>query len=329
MKRASLLVGFTPTHLIPMLEVAALLPQPVWLFHPDAQRIAPENRSGLRFIGSCHQSRRTRAQKYLAAARQLKHLLRQGDAVVCVPHPFNPLSNHAFFAAGTGEVRLYQDGILNYYDAKNPFCKARVLMGRRLKAAAILLPYRSYRGHLSGMEERSIAAGYFTHPGLVSMPHRFGELHQISFDNVPGASEMATAEQMVGPVTLFLDQPIESFFPEVAARQIRKRAFDYAESFGLQVLYKPHYTQHSRWPIRSHWQLASREERSLPAEELPARRPITAVVSFFSSALANIQLARPQIHCVAVGADAVPVTINNRESTLARLLSGLGVQTVD
>src|SRR5690606_25183026 len=98
----SLLVGFTPTHLIPMLEVAALLPQPVWLFHPDAQRIAPENRGSFRFIGSCHQSRRTRAQKYLAASRQLKHLLRQGeDAVVCVPHPFNPLSNHAFFAAGT------------------------------------------------------------------------------------------------------------------------------------------------------------------------------------------------------------------------------------
>jgi hypothetical protein len=326
--RPQVLVGFTPTHLIPMLEIARSLPAPVQFFHPEAQRIATAARGGLEFLGGCEHPSRSRWQKYAGAATRLRRILRRGEsAVVCVPHPFNPLSNLAFFAPGVEEIRIYQDGILNYYDAPNPFGRAQVLLGRSFRAALIGVPYRAYAGHLSGIEARRITAGYFTHPERIVLSGMFDRLHRLDFGKVKAIE--VTENVGTEPVTLFLDQPVEALMPRPLAKVLRERAFDFAESLGHRVLYKPHYVQHPPWPARPGWILASAEERFLPAEELLYKRPVASIVSFWSSALASIAFLHPKVECVAVGAASIPLKIDGRATTMADLLSGFGVRTID
>lgn len=323
----SVLVGFTPTHLIIMLELARKLPGRVWLFHPDAQRIPLRSREGLTFLGRCEHPGRSRVHKYASTGLSLRRLLRKGrDATVCVPHPFNPLSNFAFFAPGARDVRIYQDGILNYYDAANPFVRASVLAKRRLLASGALLPYRPYVGHLSGIEEREISTGYFTHPEHVVLYERFSRIAQLEF----GASLVPGDQPKSGePVTLFLDQPIERLVSREAVPTLRRLASDFADSMGRPVLYKPHYTQRAPFETRRGWQVASPEEMALPAEEIPVIRPVDAVVSFCSSALVNIRLSRPNMRCAAIGGALIPIRIGGQQRTMADLFANLGVQVVD
>lgn len=323
----SVLIGFTPTHLIPMLEVARDLPGRVWFFHPEAQRIPQHMRGGLSFLGGCERAGRSRLRKYVMAGLSLRRILRKGrDAVVCIPHPFNPLTNFAFFAPGAKEVRIYQDGILNYYDAANPFSKASVLTLQRLKAAAALMPYRPYTGHLSGIEAREVSTGYFTHPKLVALPARFARIVRLAFDASIQPSDQAPCDE---PITLFLDQPIERSVSFATAESCRELARDFAESLGRPVVWKPHYTQRSTFVARKGWRAATAAEEAMPAEGMLAGRRIETVVSFFSSALANIRMSRSDVRCVAVGAAMVPVWINGEERTMADLLGKFGVETID
>lgn len=323
----SILIGTTPTHLIPMLEVADQLPGQILFFHPEAQRIPQRYRERLAFLGGCERTNRSRSSKYLAAGRSLRRVLAKGaNATVCVPHPFNPLSNFACFAPGANDVRIYQDGMLNYYDATNPFGQAFALARRRLLALGALLPYRAYAGHLSGIEARSISTGYFTHPEHVVLKECFSRIAPIKF-----AASLASIDQAEegNAVTLFLDQPIERFVPAEDVVPLRRLAREVADSMGRPVLYKPHYVQRYPFGIEPGWQLASDEEMALPAEEIPMIRSVGAVVSFCSSALVNIRLLQPGVRCVAVGGTLVPIRIDGEQKTVADLLSKFGVETVE
>ena len=51
------------------------------------------------------------------------------------------------------------------------------------------------------------------------------------------------------------------------------------------------------------------------------------MVSFCSSALANIALEQPDVACYATAADCVEVSRNGQRTTLAAVLSDLGVKT--
>lgn len=263
----------------------------------------------------------------MSAGLSLRRLLGRGNAAtVCVPHPFNPLSNFAYFAPGAADVRIYQDGILNYYDAVNPLNRRSVLLAQRIKAAALLLRYTPYDGHLSGIEARNASVGYFTHPEHVARPASFAKVTRIGFD----AAVIAGARRRSGePCTLFLDQPIEQTLPRETARSLRLSAQVFAESLGRPIVYKPHYTQRQPFAARPGWRSVSVEEATLPAEEVVANRPVATVVSFYSSALMNVRLAMPDVQCIAVGASAVNITINDTQATLADLLSKFGVQTLE
>jgi hypothetical protein len=243
-----------------------------------------------------------------------------------VPHPFNPLSNFACFAPGANDLRIYQDGILNYYDAANPFGRAFVLARRRLLALGALLPYRPYGGHLSGIEARAVSTGYFTHPEHVVLKERFSRVAPLKFD-VSLASINQESEDRT--VTLFLDQPIERFVPAEKVEPLRRLAREVVGSMGWPVLYKPHFTQREPFGLDPGWKVASDDEIALPAEEIPAIRSVGAVVSFCSSALANIRLLQPKVRCIAVGAAFVPVQIDGEGKTMADLLSKLGVETIE
>ena len=173
-----------------------------------------------------------------AKLKALAVSLAPGDELaVYVPHPFNPLANFAFFLPATGSRHIYQDGLLNYYDAPSPLGNRRTRLKQRLKAAAIGVPFRPYRGHLSGIDSAPVASGFFTHPDKIVCPEKFQSLHRLQMH----ASTSGPRPPLLG--TLFLDQPIESLVAGNKANELRSRTIDYVKRLGGPVFYKPHYNQ--------------------------------------------------------------------------------------
>lgn len=321
----AIVIGFTPFHLLPMRELIATLEGDLHVFHPMASKLhhATEGRAPI-FLGGCDSPRGSRWARYFRARREIDRLLRRGEqADLYLPHPFNPLSNHAFFHEGPIRRFIYQDGILNYYDAATPLGSFPARMRQRAKGAVIGARYRMYGGHLSGIDSRPVAGGLFTHPDLVVRADKFPVLRKLAFKG----GHRATGPTADGDV-LFLDQPVELIVGTERARELRDRTIEYVNSLGSRVLYKPHYAQGREKSFDPRWVSLAPELRALPAEWALARTRVAHVVSFCTSALANIAMSDATITCHATSANLVPVAVNGRRTTLAEVLSGLGVKVV-
>jgi len=322
---ASIIIGFTPFHQMPMLQVVRLAEGDIHLFHPMlGQDFIEKIGDGPTYLGGCDAPHAMRLGKYIRAGQQIDRVMRQyEDVALYVPHPFNPLANYAFFHSRECRRYIYQDGILNYYDARNPLASTKWRVRQVAKAAAVGLPYKFYTGHLSGIDDAAVSGGYFTHPEKVVRASRFPLLERIHFESSEGVAT-ATARKC----TLFLDQPIEEVVGRDVATELRRRTVEYTGELGGPVLYKPHYAQKERVSLGRGWEILDAELCKLPAEEVVSRLGVCHVVSFFTSALANIAMCHPDITCHATAADVVPITIDGRVSTLAEMFSGFGVNVV-
>lgn len=323
--RAAIIIGFTPFHLLPMKEVLQRIEGDVYIFHPGLSdaRVWRDVRP-VRFLGRCDDPSRLRLAKYFDAGHEIDRLARRcGEVDVYVPHPYNPLSNHAFFHPGAGARYIYQDGLLNYYDAPNPLTSWRARLGRAARAMAVGLQYRMYTGHLSGVESRPISGGFFTHPDRVVRAERFPALTRIDLRHAADASFVA------GGATLFLDQPIEAVVGVDTAAALRRKTREYVNALGGRVYYKPHYSQKRETSLDPSWRVVEGDLAAQPAECVAPRLGVANVVSFFTSALANIALSSEGVVCHATAAHLVPITIDGRGSTLGDLLARFGVQIAD
>jgi|GEM_PF-2787967 len=315
--------------MIPMMELTQSVLGDVFLFHPmlDISRLSGFG-GNPRFLGACNRQSAGRLWKYARAGREIKDLVQSAgkscDVDIYVPHPFNPLSNYAFFLSERSGKYIYQDGILNYYDATSPLDSRSCLLRQKAKAAIIGLPYRAYAGHLSGIDTTAIAGGFFTHPERIVHTNRFNSIQKLHLHPGPAGS---SAESQSG--TLFLDQSIEESIGNPAASALRLHTISFVNGLGGPVVYKPHYAQKTKSPPDPSWQALDSHSRSLPAELLVAKLGIKSVVSFYSSALANIALNYSDINCYATAAVAIPVSIDGRSTTLAEVLSGFGVKIAD
>jgi hypothetical protein len=322
----AIVIGFTPFHLLPMRELMATVEGDLHVFHPMADEIralVPERKRN--FLGGCDSSRRSRWAKYFLARREIDRLMtHDGQVDLYVQHPFNPLSNYAFYRAGSSRRFIYQDGILNYYDAPVPLASFSKRMRQRIKAAALGARFRMYDGHLSGIDCRPVAGGYFTHPGRVVSAGKFPVLQQMDLGRGARAGKAASGQDV-----LFLDQPVESAVGEERARELRRLTIEYANAFGGRVFYKPHYAQGGVTSLDRSWLQVAPELSALPAEWAVARMNVAHVVSFCSSALANIAMSYSSITCHATAANLIRVSVNARPTTLAEVLSGLGVRIVE
>src|SRR5690348_7020401 len=178
---SAIIIGFTPFHLLPIRELIDVVEGDLHVFHPTADKLhlAASERK-VAFLGGCESPAGSRWGKYFRARREIDRLMGRGEQVdVYLPHPFNPLSNHAFFHAGSSRRFIYQDGILNYYDAATPLNSFSVRMRRRAKAFVVGAHYRMYRGHLSGIDCRPVAGGYFTHPDRVVSSEKFSSVRRL------------------------------------------------------------------------------------------------------------------------------------------------------
>lgn len=320
---ASILIGFTPFHLLPMLELVSEAQGDVYLFHPDMRvDIAQGLRTRVSFLGGGDTPRGPRVLRYLRAGSEIDRILREHDDVALyAPHPFNPLANYALFHPRAGRRYIYQDGILNYYDARNPLASSKWIMRQKIKATLAGMPYTVYQGHLSGVDALPIAGGYFTHPHMIARAARFPLVKRLHL------AAASLAGQTAHGGVLFLDQPIEQVVGSDKAALLRARTFAYVERLGGTVIYKPHYTQ--KVVARpAEWQVLGDTLASLPAEEVIARTEVSQVVSYFTSALANIAVMYPGIVCHATAADVVPITVDGRPTSLAELFEGFGVRVV-
>ena len=320
---ASILIGFTPFHLLPLLELAGEAQGELHLFHPDLRpEVVQALRPGVSFLGGCDAPRGPRVLRYLRAGREIDRILREyGDVALYAPHPFNPLANYALFHPRAGRRYIYQDGLLNYYDARSPLASWKWRLRQKAKAALAGMPYTVYQGHLSGVDVLPVAGGYFTHPHMIARAARFPLVKRLHL------SAASTQERPADGGVLFLDQPIEQVVGHDQASFLRERTFAYVESLGGNVIYKPHYTQKAVAPP-ARWRRLDDALAALPAEDVVARLGVSQVVSYFTSALANIVVTHPDIVCHATAADAVPITIDGRPSTLAELFEGFGVRVV-
>jgi hypothetical protein len=181
-----------------------------------------------------------------------------------------------------------------------------------------------YGGHLSGIDSRPVAGGVFTHPDLVVSADKFPVLRRLTFSG----NHRKTGSAMEGDV-LFLDQPIESIVGAERVRELRCRTIEYIDSLGARVLYKPHYAQGREKSFGPSWVQLAPEVSKLPAEWALARIKVAHVVSFCTSALANIAMSDDNVTCHATAANLIPASVNGRRTTLAEVLSGLGVNVVE
>lgn len=322
----AIIIGFTPFHLLPMRELIAILEGDLHAFHPMASELRDSvGGRSLAFLGGCGSPQKSRWRCYVQARREIDRMIASGEQVdLYLPHPFNPLSNHAFFHEGPIRRFIYQDGILNYYDAVTPLSSLRSRMQQRLKSAVIGARYRMYGGHLSGIDGRPVAGGFFTHPDLVVSADKFPVLRKLALSGGRRTTDPAAEGDV-----LFLDQPVELIVGTERARELRRRTVEYVNSLGGRVLYKPHYAQGRTFSRDPNWSPLAPEVSSLPAEWAVARLHVSKVISFCTSALANIALGNSAIACYATAAKLVSVSVDGRPSNLGEVLSSLGVAVVD
>lgn len=323
---AAIVMGFTPFHLLPMRELMALAEGELHVFHPMAGESGVfEAKRGAVFLGKCDSPNRSRWAKYFQARHDIDEIMGRGQHVnLYLPHPFNPLANHAFFHAGACSRFIYQDGILNYYDAAVPLASLASRLRQRVKGLAVGSGFRTYGGHLSGIDALPVTGGFFTHPARIVRAEKFPLLNYLHFNRDGGGEEIAS-----GCDTLFLDQPLESLVRRQRAQELRRRTVEYANSLGGRVYYKPHYAQGRETSLDPKWTPLVPELSKLPAEWVVGRLGVTNVVSYCTSALANIAMSHESITCHATAANLIPVLVDRRPTTLAEVLSGLGVNIVD
>lgn len=319
---SAIIIGFTPFHLLPMRELLAAIEDDLHVFHPMADQIrALAAGRRVKFLGGCDSAARSRWARYFHARREIDRLMDRGQVDLYVPHPFNPLSNHAFFHAGPSRRFIYQDGILNYYDAAPPLASLSARMRQRAKASVIGARYRMYGGHLSGIDNGPVAGGFFTHPDRIVRSEKFSSLRRLEFRSEGGSAEPRAD-------VLFLDQPLESILDAARSRELRRRTIEYANALGGRVYYKPHYAQGQAVSFAPGWTALAHDWNVLPAEWVVGRLRPAHVVSYCTSALANIAMSDNAIACHATAANLIQVSVNGRPTTLAEVLSGLGVSAV-
>lgn len=234
---------------------------------------------------------------------------------VYMPHPGNIFTNYLFLSSRSGRrVFIYEDGILNYYDAvqRNFF----VGFGKRLLSWLGLMPYRPYKGHLAGYDAGCYDGAFLSMPKLAVRKDSLGVVHALP---------ISTKSLCVDPhLVLFLDQNVSGFLEGVQRQACVDEMFRRYPLAEYRYVYKPHHDFCSE--ISREMSRLSTDEAALPAELLVEKICPGHVVSFFSSALINIRNVFPEISCVSLASSMVPISRGGHQEPLSKLFAQVGVE---
>ncbi len=234
---------------------------------------------------------------------------------VYMPHPGNIFTNYLFFARRSRRrIFIYEDGILNYYDAlqRNTF----VGIGKQCLSWMGLMPYRRYVGHLAGYDEGNYDGAFLSMPELAVRKSSLGRVHLL-----PMAKKTVKLDRQV---VLFLDQNVENFLEAEKRQACLSEMFKQYPPWEYQYIYKPHHDFNS--DVQYQMTKLSLGELELPAEILVEKILPGYVISFYSSALINIKRVFPDITCISLASKMVSIGVDGQQESLSNLFMRAGVE---
>ncbi|PLW80998.1 hypothetical protein CWI75_17625 [Kineobactrum sediminis] len=255
-----------------------------------------------------------RISLYRRLARFIKNLLRD-DLInsITAPHPNCIICNSLMFANGNHRVNILEDGLGSYYNSKNiGFIKRKSRM-HVWQAPILGFSYSDYDGHFSGINVRRMDSGFFLDPSLVYMPERFNKLCKLNLNISSSPPRLDKGHRL-----LVLDQNIESVLRPEHCKEMRKKMYDYVNSYRSErIILKRHPAIHSGLNVNAFKQRLEEVDPSDAAELTAMVYSPTIVLSFFSSALANIKRMMPHVECIAI----MPEKYNKDETALCQIKS--------
>ncbi len=313
--RVSLFIGFTPYHAYVVSRILDQCEGPVYCCF---SKLWPNSSRRYTRLGFARDRMESLAGglSFLVFAFFVRWLkIRRIALDVYMPHPGNIFTNYLFLSARGGcRVYIYEDGILNYYDAvqRNTF----VGFGKRLLSWLGLMPYRPYKGHLAGYDAGCYDGAFLSMPTLAVRRDSLGIVRALP---VP-AKSLSVDPHLV----LFLDQNVSAFLDGVQRQSCVDEMFRLYPLAEFRYVYKPHHDFCSE--ISHEMSRLSAAEAALPAELLVEKICPGHVVSFFSSALINIRNVFPGISCVSLASSMVPISRGGHQEPLSKLFAQVGVE---
>lgn len=246
----------------------------------------------------------------------IRKLISSGAPVdIYIPHPGNIFSNFLFFSdRNGGKVFIYEDGLLNYYDA----ISSNTFVGRckKLLARVFGTPYRDYSGHLAGYDAGKYDGAFLSMPDKAVRKERLGTLNRMAVS--------ACNERLKEKTVLFLDQNSAKILDPV------ERDLCVSTMLGLCPPSEYHYYYKAHHDYMSHLAdamvLLPENLQNLPAEIVVERLRPSHVISFFSSALINVKMAWPNVECISLAASKINITRDGEQCLLSDLFEGAGVK---
>jgi len=244
--------------------------------------------------------------------KRLKKLLKTVDEIsLYLPHPSHLIGNFLFFHKKTTNTYIYEDGILNYYDAK-----ARDINSLQIAASTLLnIRYKKFQGHLSGIHAKKVQAIYLSRPEQSIFLPNHTEVQKLTFKSMEN--------YVPDDVLLFLDQNTDQqLTPEQRSSAIAT-VQSIAAKHQLRIITKSHHDQ-----AKSQSSDGSTLSPNEPAELTIRRVKPRIVASFFSSALINIKQIEPEIRCISLASRHITVDINEAPASLSHIFEGAGVECI-
>ncbi|MEC9483026.1 MAG: polysialyltransferase family glycosyltransferase [Halomonas sp.] len=241
-----------------------------------------------------------------------KLLNSSNDVTVYMPHPSNLLTNYVFFSNKVKEIHIYEDGILNYYDADANLNKISIT--KKIMALLLLIPYKEYKGHLAGYSTGRISKVFLSSPKLSVAKDMVQEIVELQ----PRKKKLS----LVKNVVLFLDQNTSKYFSPAERNRYVAQVLRAMPKKNFTYFYKGHHEYNH---IINGMNEVDKKLRNEPAEVVVGCINPEIVISFYSSALINIKRLYPEIKCYYLGADRIKVMREGEEENLSLLFDKAGV----
>jgi hypothetical protein len=244
----------------------------------------------------------------------IKKFLRKKCINVYIPHPKNPFTNFTTYTK-VNSINIYEDGIMNYYDANSADYIIKDLNIKLMKLCK--LKYKDYQGHLTGLEFLKINKYYLSRPDFAVLTNKAQKkvcLYVLKSKN-----------SLIKKRILFLDQRTDNFFSRQIRNEKLKIMFSIYSPSEYEYLYKPHHDYSDNFLTNK----ISKNLEAKPAEELVELFSPDIVISFFSSALINIKMSNPNIKCYWLAANMIEISRNRKKTNLSCIFTEANVINIE
>lgn len=252
-------------------------------------------------------------------------LLAGKEINILLPHPEQLLANYFFYSNKVDNRYIFEDGLMNYYDARLSGGNLKRAKKRRLSACCLFYRYNIVSGYLSGCDDRIIKGTFAKFIDMLYKPEKHGELFEI-------ATHAVNSVMPLYNTALFLDQDVETIYGHNIASCLRSHINTFLQRFDRVYVKKHHDYLCSQslqsLPLNNLCDLDS-NLNIIPAEDVVEVLKPFVVVSFTSTALINIASRHKNIKCYYCLPESHMVDTVLGNIPLSELFNKFGVLAVD